>query len=489
MFAMIGIAFLSIFIYFVVAKLVIGGRWSTGMMLGGFDNWMAGGTMYTTEGLSIGSVYSPGSLFLAMITRIFFGYSAETAIIVIGGLFILLTLWAYASLSDESLAKRYSLFLICSFFFIIQFPWVRSYSLEMHPDIPCLMFFVWGVVYVGKYLKANNSVFLIVSSILMYCSGIFKANAIFLFVGIGIYVLFSTKIQWKQKWPILLAELIAGIGVLITMLSFAGCLYNSVIVMSTHPLVGFDEYLTYISDAIRRDGIFILLLFVSSFLLLRKVLRFKSVVEEMWVCGAVLWFLFGLYGAAKVGSNCGNIEASLVALLPVILPTVEMVYSKLSHATLFEKLRNRRFFITSTSIVCVISCIVVILFSVNRTFSKFCLFQERLEHQTQFANWLNTHYPGRNIAFNASEYELLNGANVKKKSDFHMAEHYFFGGLLSDKDLAALSKKEEWEIIVTTPDIVDKRWPETFSAFKKLGMDEYPGFEMGDQWVEVFVKE
>ena len=41
----VGITALALLSYFISLKLIDGGRWGIGMILGGVDNWMNGGTL------------------------------------------------------------------------------------------------------------------------------------------------------------------------------------------------------------------------------------------------------------------------------------------------------------------------------------------------------------------------------------------------------------------------------------------------------------
>lgn len=60
------------------------------MVLGMVDHWLNGGaTFYPIPelGYTAGSSYFPGDTFIALICRLLFGYHAEIAYIVTGGLF------------------------------------------------------------------------------------------------------------------------------------------------------------------------------------------------------------------------------------------------------------------------------------------------------------------------------------------------------------------------------------------------------------------
>ena len=485
----VGITALALLSYFISLKLIDGGRWGIGMILGGVDNWMNGGTFYGSlkDGISVGSIYSPGGIFLALLFRPIFGFNAETAIIICGGLFAILTFYGFAKIETDDHRKTFWYFIICLSFFFIGFPSVRRYLFEIHPDVPAIMFFVWGILSICKFLKSQKNLFFLFSVILFFFSGVFKANALFLFLGLGLYTVFSKKLLLKQKLLILISEAISGASVLIAMFSIDGCLFNSVEVMSKHPLDTLYAYVYYIYITLKYNPLYIALLLVYFALLIKRRVKFNSIKEEMWMSSATLWFLFGMYGTAKEGSNEGNIEASIIAFMPFAI--VALVYIIKVCAIKYRNVTEYKGFVYGMKTILFISCILITSYSIILVGQNISKFQNRISQQKNFAHWLNSRYPNAKVTYFCGLYELLNNTVVNKKTDLHLVTHYVLGNYINDEKLSLLSQNDRWDVIITIPEIGEKQFPKTFTYFRKLNDSDYPTDYVG-AWkrVDVYVR-
>lgn len=480
--------FLFLLLYFLTDKLVVGGRWSLGMFLGGVDNWLSGGSLYTNhnEGLSIGPLYGPGGAFIALIARLIFGYGAETAIILFGGVLAILLFLGFSSISKGTNTQRFWRVIICAFLFFIGFPYARPYLFEFHPDLPALLCWVWGVLFLNNFLTSRKCIWLICSMALYLLAGLFKANSVFLFIGLGFYVIIAKEISIKDKIIVLVGELVAGIGVLVVMQMLEGCIYNTVVVMGTHSFDTLATYCRYFAGAIVHNFIYIFLLVLTLFLLLKKRLKFNGFIEKMWAFSSVPWFLFGLLGAAKVGSNGGNIEASIIVFMPFVLPAIETMIDSTNGQEIFKYFTKseRRNIVYYSAYVC---CIVTIFISTFLIIQNYNNYKKRINDQVVFAVWLDSHYHGNNIAFSAIEYELLNNTSLNKKTDLHMAGHYDLGHLIDVSELKKMSEREKWDVIITSPALGSERWPSLFDNFVKLRKEDYPNMIAGGSELEVYV--
>ena len=487
--AFVGIASLFIFGIFVSNKLIIGARWGGGLFLGGVDNWLSGGSLYTQPdlGMTAGPVYSPGGLLVSLLARLLFGMNAETVIILIGGLFAIFTFWGYAKLVADKRSKVYWYILICLALFVLQFPEARFYLFEIHPDIPAIMCFVWGVLMLGCFINRKVKGYLIPATLFFLCSGLFKQNALFLFAGLGLFVLFTKKMTGKEKLLVWLSEGLAGIGVICIMLSIDGCIYNCVDVMASHHLIGLYEYCTYVAFTLFHNFFFLVLLIYFIILLLQKKIIFKSIAEEMWFCSAVVWFLFCCYGGAKEGSNSGNFEVALIAFMPFVLKSIEFLYILIKDYLEKKQLYLNNGPVLKNTIITMI-CSIAILVSSLFIAKNISQFQLRLDDQNRFSQWLSINFEDKNVAYNAKIYEILKSAKINKTTDLYISAQYLMGSLISDEEMNSISQKEDWDIIITTAGSDAKEWPETFSRFVKMDSNRYPELSIYGDNIEVFIK-
>lgn len=466
-------------------KLVSGGRWGIGLFLGGIDNWLSGGPIYNDPNLGIntGPIYGPGGVLVAVISRFIFGYGAETAMIIFGCIPVILLLTGFASIvkcNNISWTWRLTIF---SCIYFLGFTFARFYVYEWHPDLPALSCWVWGVILLDRFLTSRKKLPILSSVVLFYIAGIFKANVVFLFIGLGIYALSSKKINQKDKYLIILGELVAGICVLLTMLMVDNCMYNSVSVMGGHPFDTFETYIMYLKGSIFDNIEFVSLLIITIALFFLHLIKLEHISEKMWLSSVLPWFLFGLLGAAKVGSNAGNFDVSIIVFMPLILLSVSKIIYLTKKCFNTIKIFNNTYKIVVGPGIAII-CLIIIGLSSEEIIENYKLFKIRLDNQKNFASWISSKHYGENLAFNSSYYELLNGASVHKKTDLFLAGHYSYGNIIDARRLQSLSQNDEWDVIITYPEFGEEAWPELFENYTKLKETEYPPVN----GVEVYVK-
>lgn len=473
----------------ILDKLTIGARWSSGLLLGGVDNWLSGGSMYTVqeEGMTPGSSYNPGSLFLALLSRLIFGSGAETSIIISGAVVAILLLQGFSSLISDNKNKSIY-FIIAGCFFLSEFKWARFYLLEFHPDIPAIVCFLWGVLFINRYLKRRNKLLLPCIAVLFYLSGLFKQNAAFFFIGLGLFVLFTKYLKANDKITILTIETISGLSVIVTMLMIDGCFYNCVIVNSQHPLMPPNEFLSYIISTLKTDMFFSLFVLLFFTLLLRKV-YYLDFIEKVWLITSIPWFAFCMLGSAKEGANWGNIDAAIIVFLPFAVKSVLFTYVYINDVlkSKFSLRLNKRVYIAS-SIIVMLLCIIIISHSIISISNNYDIYRNRIEQEKAFSKWLSINFKGKNVAYNTESYEILNKADVIKKTDLYTTYVYCMGNILNDEKLHSISDKEEWDVIITTSDYGASKWPQTFSKFILLEKDKYPSIESFGETVDVYVR-
>lgn len=483
---------ITLLLYFVSFKLVGGARWSSGFPLATVDNWLYGnGHLYTVieDGLTPGSSYFPGLIYLGMILRQMLGYGAETGFIVFGAIVAVFTMVGFSFIVSDKSKDRFWYSVLAFVFFIIGFPSAKSYLLEVHPDIPALMFFMWGVIGINQYLKKRQFVWVLVSTLLFFVSGLFKQNAAFLFIGFGLYVLFSRYLTVSQKITICLSEFVAGLSVIVNVLCIEGCWYNCVTVNSLHSLLSIKEYLVFGYGTVKSNILFIVV--VLYFIIYRLRTGFfkpEGFLLDSWLSASLCWFLFCMYGSAKEGANQGNMEAAIIALMPLAL-----IGAKLGYYNFKEKVLIGKFFYTDSGKnvkmhFCVFLCLTSIIIFTPRIIRNSKSYRERITQEERFSQWLTQNYGGKHVTYNVYSYETLNGASVIKKSDLHTAYVWQMGELMPDDKLITISETECWDVIITLPGYDENVWPKTFSKYRKLNKNDYPDMSpvYGDNF-EVYI--
>lgn len=467
-------ATLSVVAYFISDKLIFGARWSSGLHLAGVDNFLAGGTFYpeSAESITAGSSYFPGVMMLALVFRLLFGYYADTVFIIFGAVSWMLTAYGFASLITKDKDNRFWLFVLATWFLVFQFPAARHYLLEVHPDIPSLMCFVGGILLLPEEKTQNRWLHYSIVTILFFLSGLFKQNAAFLYIGLGLYVLLCKKVSLKNKISIITCEAVAGIALIITVLSIDGCWINCVTVNAGHHYMNWRWILFYIQNVFKYDTIFIVLCIYFLYLLIKKKVTL-SLKEEMWLCASVAWTLFCLFGSIKKGADDGNMEAGIISLMPFVLYAAKRLIQNINLKISSSKVKN---LLTSTNtayVICGVSVLTIVALVVPIS-KNLELYRNRLVAQQEFSEWISQKFEGKNIAYNTCVYEFLNNANLVKKSDINTIEVWQWAGLVDDESVDKMAKEEKWEIIMTLRDIDGKYWPKTFDRFELIDDSSYP---------------
>ena len=457
--------------YFISEKLITGGRWATGQALGGVDNWLyENGTFYPKFGNEItpGISYFPGIIILSLICRVVFGYGAEAVIIILCGIFSIFLFWGFAVIATDKAIKRIVFLIISILFFAIEFESARFYILEMHPDLISVMFFLWGIICVDRFLNLNNKLKFYLSTILLFLlSGLFKQNAVFLFLGLGFFVLFSKKFSNIEKFHIFMSEIIAGIGVLLIVTSIEGCWENCITVNSLHKFMNYNQYISYLKLTLKNNLIFIVGTILYFVLLLSNNIHIKRKLEEMWLASSISWCGFGMLASAKGGANGGNMEASIIVMMPFVLILLENIVNNDFINNIVLSFLNKRY-------ILIVLFMILALILLNASYNNYKQYFERVKCERTFATWLTNNYYNKNVAYNTLSYELLNNADINKKMDFYTAGLWRGAGLINDDKVSQISKFENWDIIIFWKPLYSKSWPKTFRNFKKLNPSSYP---------------
>lgn len=468
---------LVVLTYFVSDKLIFGARWSSGLHLGGIDNYLSGGTMYPTSTASItaGSSYFPGVMLLAYIFRSLFGFGADTAFIIFGAVSWLLMAYSFATLSTNVKNTRFLFFVIAVWFFISQFPAARHYLLEVHPDIPSLICFLWGVLMLPEKNTEKKVLRYFVVVALFYFSGLFKQNSAFLYFGLGLYVLFSKTLTKTEKLYIIICEVIAGSLLIITILYIDGCWLNCVTINSKHHYMNWRWVMFYIQNVIKYDCVFLLLAVYSLYLIVKKKITLSQ-KEKMWLSSSLAWTAFCLFGSIKKGADDGNMEAGFVSLMPFVLCAISYIFTLFKCGVVRMSPDKKSSVRCSNITFCIIALILIgtIGECAIKISGNYELYHKRLIAQQNFSEWLSTNYKGKNIAYNTCVYEFINNADVIKKSDINTIEVWQWADLVSDDIVKQISEAEDWDLIMTLRGIDGHYWPRTFDSFELVDETLYP---------------
>lgn len=466
-------------LYVIFQKLPEGGRWGTGFPLAMADRFLNNGlTLYSSpdEGILSTSSYFPGDVFVAIICRVIFGQYAETSMIVIGALMGAAILYMFSKIATNKKYSSWGLGLVGVVIVYYEFPMARFYLMELHPDIPALLFGTLGVFFISKYIDENKIRWVVLASVMLLGAGLFKQTAVFIYIGIGVYVFFTEHIERHKKGIILLAEFISGIGTIGIVISNKWCWLNCVTMNAKHPLMSADDFKEYFLLCLKHDWIYLCLCCCFFVLLICKKIHIETMFARLYLSVAVSWLFFNVLTSLKYGANDGNIEAAIISLMPYVEMTCG--YFGEGIKKLFEKHALRKpdglllknvLFVEYMIVICCV-CLITYKFGYVscRNISNYI---KRLNAQNQMESWLNSNYKGEKVAGFGSYYSYYDDADIIPSTDFHVAGLYNEAHMVSDRDMYEIYKREKWALIMTQPwmDTMNSNaYPSTFSHYELL---------------------
>lgn len=485
-YVLLGLIVALIFVCCVMEKISVGGRWGTGIPLAMADRWLQEkGSLYPSveTGITAGSSYFPGVVFVALICRWFFGNNAEIAMIIFAGLILVLLIYSFVMVSFDE--KKYqfigSLIIIQGFY--KEFKIARDYILEMHPDLFSLCFFILGIIVLNLYLERNKhkNIYLAMSTILFFLSGIFKQNAVFLYVGLGVFVLFTKELTLITKLKLLMSEFVAGVGVLAVVFSNQNCWLSTITVNSLHNLMTVEEFMSFWEKTYENNKVFVICTCIFLILIITNNFKLQNRLQKMWFSSAVAWALFGMYGAAKEGANEGNMEASIIVFMPFVvymflyyIKVMKDVFDKEKCMAKVSGIKNICALKWGIGVLALVIYISLVSSCVEQIKIYKTVYETRKYEQQKVAAWMNENYQGEKIAMTSHYYEVFNDADVDISTDFSTAYVFYMAELITDENLQEIREKEDWEVIITISAYGHQTWPKTFEGYRLLSPEESP---------------
>lgn len=416
-------------------------RWDLNEQIAMVDNFIIDGTFYPTDYnlYSTVSIYPIGVRLLSLfvynigLNSYMFSVMLLLASIILLITFILLTRYSY---NQKKL--NYSIIPICISFTLICCSFFVFYSTEFKPDT--VSFFL---CFLGLILYHKNTKLLIISSILIGSSVLFKQQSIGFIFGLWIYTLVFFKNPIKY----------------LTLLS------SIIYILLFFYMYSDNQIRTYSFDLIADDGIKPLMSILEDiYIVLKNILIFivfylftieskinlkeiKNILNDLYrnpyayISISILGISF--LGSIKNGGNYGNIEVGLFFSIPVLI-------------VVFQKLKINYF-------KSVIVCIVSFFMSSSQLFQPIKSYFERQELIATI-NLYNSKNKIENILIDSNSYSIFR--------DFRengILIHNFYTPQLIDKNFKL--NKLDWEcydLLITNNSSSDVIQESKYHGFNKL---------------------
>ena len=294
-----------------------GGRWDLYQHIATADRFLNGqGYFYSTQLAS--SPYFPGVGFLSVLVSLVAAPVRDYVLLFIASLAG--TVFVYLMLK---IATKYakSSFVVLLFFMVLlfrPFGYYRSYMNEFKADSIvmvigiCLMFLIDRME--DGSVRRNFPRWLAVMA-LTFVMGIFKQHALYIDVGIGLYLLLARKLSVREKFYFLSAMFVGGLLDLAVIFSIPGITINTMQDLKDMPYYTIREIILMFIDFGVSNFYACLFIFCSMVLVAAKALKISSLLKK-YLFVSCLFMLMQLAGAIKTGGNNGNTESGLVTFMP-----------------------------------------------------------------------------------------------------------------------------------------------------------------------------
>lgn len=438
-------------------KLAGGGRWGVSMFVVMAKRFLDGEGLFYSDaqtGFLTSPFYFPGGTFIAILVQLVFNHGVEGIMILIASAIGVMTLFLFVCIAGDN-RKHYLIPALVIFpLFFKGFDYLRSYVAEMHPDMPVLFFGAIAAIVVARIAEdeADKWYRYVLLIFLLLCSGVFKQNAVMIFLGFGITILFTKNLNKQKKLKLLASVFIAGILVLLVIFGIDGCFEATVQVMSRHDAVPAATFKGYIKNSFTYNKIFVGILAAFFILLITRNIKL-SFVQKLWLVSGLIWFAFNIYGTKKDGSNEGNVDVALIVLAPFVGMAVQEVYYKIKEHVHFDE-RFASEWEKAPLLICCI-CIVFVATMIPWAKSTYAALRDdkakynsRKQDEHTVTAWLNENCPDGSIAIYSHYYFWLKDADVNINTDFYTMDAYVMARMTSLEDIEELYNKYKWDIII-----------------------------------------
>jgi len=405
------------FLSLLMGTLNTGGRWDLNQQIDFAQRLLDGISSYSngqTDLLFPSSPYFPGVGYLSYLYSIlgFKDVYLNNVILLITAVFVGFTLF---KLLIKLTSKIYPNipsninFLITTIFFATHFRSFIVYMSEFKPDAILLVIGSLALFILEKNDKPKTSSLVIVG-LLLFCSTFFKQSFFLIYILIYILVILNNFISIKQKIGII--TVFSSIGILALFLMFfnvENLYYYTVKVISKHEMLTSKE----IFHVLRRSFIYNILFCFSLIYFFCK--RYKDFsfkrIETKYFLFALIWFLFSLLSAFKIGGNKGNIEVGFIVFIPFVIFAINDI--------LKNSFQKQLFYITTKTIL-LVGILSYSYFLFNNT-KNYLL---KVEKDNESIEFLSKVFENKNVLVDGNTYIISKKSQMNILTEAETIAHF-----------------------------------------------------------------
>jgi hypothetical protein len=407
---------IAFFLSLLLESLVTGGRWDLNEQIAFAQRLSEGINSYAngqTDLFFPSSPYFPGVGYLSYIyssigfDNIYFNEILMLSTAVLIGLIYCvmlqkLTLKLYPNIS-KTVIFTFSVILFATCF--------RSYFDYMKEFKPDTILLLIGLIsfFIFEKNKKPSIIDLLVVGVLLFIAFLFKQSSFIIFILVYILVLKNLFFSFKEKFLILLSYSLLGILAIIFVFKTNNLYYYTIDAMSQHPMLDTSSIIYCFGSSFVYN--IIICISILYFFVKKKInLNIKS-SETVYLIFSIVWFLFSVASAVKLGGNRGNIEVGLLVFIPFVIFAINDFLK-----SIFQK-KYFNFFV----VVILISGISGYSFKLIKQANNF---RTKLNEDQASINFLKNEFSGKNVFVDGDTYVIAKASGLNILTEAETVGHF-----------------------------------------------------------------
>ncbi len=377
------------------AGLVKGGRWDLYQHIAMADRFLDGkGFYYSTVEAS--SPYFPGVAFLAVLVGKLFNPYRDYILLVIASLIGALFFLFLIKISNKYVKNKWIPLMIMSAYMFTMFDSYRSYMNEFKADTSVLLIGYLICCIIDKIEKNEEIKFLQLAGlfVLAFVMGITKQQALYVDIGIGLYVVFQKEIKIPTKIKILVPLVLAGLIDIGIVFSIPGVEILAIKNLSDMPYHSIKSIIAQMGACFKGNWLFFVFLFVFAFLWIKKMVKLDDFAWK-WMMISLVFGAGQIIGGWKLGGNAGNYEVGMVNFVPFTMIGAGWVFEEY----IAEKKKGQTVIISMACAIC-ITCVYLAGFGLRRI-PRIIL---KVRNDNEASAYLSERFGGEEIMYYSNQY-------------------------------------------------------------------------------------
>ena len=321
------IIFLGLFfLYNFFTGFASGGRWDLCQHIATADRFLAGkGFFYSSEYAS--SPYFPGVSFLSIIVSLIANPIRDYILLFLASIIGTFFIFQLLKITISFVEDKWLVLSATAVFLCYTLKHYQFYMCEFKPDTIILVIGIFLIsisrkIISKKYIRTFYTWTFV--CFLTFAMGLFKQHALYLDLGIGLYILFSREFSFKDTLFLLSAMISGGVIDIIVLFSIPNLPLNTMQNLKDMPYFFPKDIIFQIIDFAKKNLCLLSLITFSVFLIITKRIIISNELKQY--LSMIVPFIVGqILGAYKIGGNDGNLEIAIITLLPFALISLSYI--------------------------------------------------------------------------------------------------------------------------------------------------------------------